>query len=199
MSSSRELPALVLGIARLGYRGPIHERALSSLLAWASEYGVEGVLRWVEEDPGYLIAPSWQFPVAWQMVCFLSVRERKEDHVFHRTRRWCVTPVASAEELAEKLTEHTWTLCTAFSLGGYLFLNDATSEDGAAEFAVLKMTTAGVHIQIESITFSWCTRERALELIRQVLAGAFDAAGMFGPVKPRLDTPEQHGRCPLCA
>ncbi len=118
--------------------------------------------------------------------------------MFHSQRRWCVAPVENAEVLAEKLTEQTWTLCTAFSLQGYLFLNDATSEDGAQEYAVLKVAEAA-HIQIESITFSWCTRERALELIRQVLAGKFDAAGMYGPVKPKLDTPEAHGRCPLCA
>ncbi len=125
--------------------------------------------------------------------------------MFHSQRRWCVAPVASAEALAEKLTEQTWTLCTAFSLDGpacpagrYLFLNDATSEDGAQEYAVLKVAEAA-HIQIESITFSWCTRERALELIRQVLAGKFDAAGFYGPVKPKLDTPEAHGRCSLCA
>ncbi len=118
--------------------------------------------------------------------------------MFHSKRRWCVAPVESAEVLAEKLTEHTWTLCTAFSLGGYLFLNDATSEDGAQEYAVLKVSEAGVHIQVESITFSWCTRERALELIREVLAGKFDAEGFYGPVKPWLETPENHC-CQLCA
>ncbi len=131
--------------------------------------------------------------------------------MFHSKRRWCVAPVENAEVLAEKLTEHTWTLCTAFQLGGpacpcpsdrraagsYLFLNDATSEDGAQEYAVLKVAKAA-YIQIESITFSWCTRERALELIRQVLAGKFDAEGFYGPVRPWLEAPENHC-CQLCA
>ena len=117
----------------------------------------------------------------------------------HRKRRWYVQPASSAEDLAEKLTEHSWTLCTGFSLGGYTFLNDATSEDGAQEYAVLKRRRRGGFVQVESITFSWCTRGQAFALIRDVLAGKFDAEAAFGTVSPALDTPEAHGRCPLCA
>jgi len=58
---NRELPQLLLGIAALGYRGPITEWALSSLVAHAKEHGVETVLSWVEDDPGLLVLPSWQF------------------------------------------------------------------------------------------------------------------------------------------
>lgn len=189
---THNLAALVLGLARLGYRGPVRERALSSLVAWASEHDVDTVLSWVREDSGLLFVPSWQFPMPWNL-------GGKEEHVFHNKRRWCVAQVESAEVLAEKLTEHTWTLCTAFALEGHLFLNDSTSEDGAQEYAVLKTTEVGVYIQVESITFGWCKPDRALELIREVLAGKFDTAGTFGPVKPKLDTPDKHGRCPLCA
>jgi hypothetical protein len=117
----------------------------------------------------------------------------------HRKRRWCVQPAATAEDLAAKLTEHSWTLCTGFSLGDYTFLNDATSEDGAQEYAVLAPLEEGGHVQVESITFSWCTRERALELIREVLAGKFDAERSLLPLSLTLDTAEAHGRCPLCA
>lgn len=52
--------------------------------------------------------------------------------MMHRRRRWCVGPITTAEELAEKLTKHTWTLCTGFYVAShphYLFLNDATHED----------------------------------------------------------------------
>jgi len=56
-----ELPALLLGIARRGYRGPIPERALSSLVAHAQEHGVCAVLEWTEKDSGLLLVPSWQF------------------------------------------------------------------------------------------------------------------------------------------
>ena len=58
----------------------------------------------------------------------------------HIRRRWCVSAVATAEELAEKLTQHTWTLCTGFFVPThprYLFLNDATHEDGAGEYGVV--------------------------------------------------------------
>jgi len=119
--------------------------------------------------------------------------------LLHKKRRWCVAPVASPEDLAEKLTEHTWTGCTAFELSGYVFCNDATSADGAQEYAVLKPLDGDRFDQVESITFSWCTRERALELVRQVLAGTFDAERAFGEVEAKLEAPAEHGTCPLCA
>ncbi len=56
-----ELVQLLMGIAKLGYRGPIQEKALSSLVAYAKDYGVEEVLKWINEDSGLLIVPSWQF------------------------------------------------------------------------------------------------------------------------------------------
>ena len=56
-----ELVQLLMGIAKLGYRGLITETALSSLVAYAKDYGVEEVLRWINEDPGLLFVPSWQF------------------------------------------------------------------------------------------------------------------------------------------
>jgi hypothetical protein len=74
--------------------------------------------------------------------------------MYHKQRRWCVAPAASAEELARTLTDRTWTLCTGFRLGNYLSLNDATSEDGTGECAVVKRTPDGKLWQLESITFS---------------------------------------------
>ena len=122
--------------------------------------------------------------------------------MMHDTRRWSVGPAASAEDLAEKLTQHTWTLCTGFYVAGhpeYLFLNDATSEDGAAEMAVVK---GGLYAtkrhQIESITFSWCTYETALDYVRRILAGEMDATDFARPVQLRLERADQHSRCHLC-
>lgn len=117
----------------------------------------------------------------------------------HRTRAWNPHPVESAEVLAKKLTDVTWTGCTAFELGDYLFLNDATCGDGAQEFAVVKRLPDGSFEQLESITFSWCTYEKALELIRQTLAGEFDQVDWRKAVTPRLETSAEHGRCYLCA
>jgi len=76
--------------------------------------------------------------------------------------------VSTPEDLAKKLTEHTWTLCTAFKLGKLLFLNDATHEDGAGEYAVV-LDDGPQPVQVESITFSWCNYDRALELIRECM------------------------------
>lgn len=122
----------------------------------------------------------------------------------HRKRRWVVNPVATAEDLAEMLTKRTWTLCSGFYVEGnpqYLFLNDSTHEDGAGEFAAIGGGVDGPHIQVESITFSWCEPAQANELIRKVLNGDFDLEDFARPVDlfGRLDNPAQHKRCPLCA
>ena len=121
----------------------------------------------------------------------------------HSRRRFCVSPVATAEELARMLTERTWTLCSGFYIVGnenYLFLNDSTCEDGAGEFSVVQGGLgAERHVQLESITFSWCTFDRGLAFIRDALAGGMDQNDFAQPVMLRLETPEQHQRCHLCA
>jgi hypothetical protein len=67
--------------------------------------------------------------------------------MLHATRLFQVGPVATAEELAEKLVDHRWTLCTGFQFAGMLFLNDSGSEDSPQEYAVIRDGR-----QIESIT-----------------------------------------------
>ena len=124
--------------------------------------------------------------------------------MMHTRRRWCVSAVATAEELAEKLTQHTWTLCTGFFVPThprYLFLNDATHEDGAGEYGVVAGGLDGPHIQIESITFSWCSTAEALGHIRRTLAGDYDASSFAHALDlaGRLDQPRQHGPCRFCA
>jgi hypothetical protein len=120
--------------------------------------------------------------------------------MFHSDRVWCVSPIASAEELAHKLTQTTWCGCQGFELNGYLFLNDSTSADGAQEYAVLKRDGGnGRPVQIESITFGWCDQPKALAYIRESLTGDYDRSHFVREVEVRLQTPEQHGRCPLCA
>ena len=120
--------------------------------------------------------------------------------MFHHRRVWCVAPVASAEELAKKLTEITWCLCNAFEIGGYLWLNDSTSPDSAQEFAVLKKDGGnGKPVQIESITFSWCDEATALAFIRSTLDGYDDENEFRKEVDPVLQSPAEHGRCAHCA
>lgn len=123
--------------------------------------------------------------------------------MMHNRRTWCVNTVGDVAELAHKLTEQTWTLCSGFQIAGfeeYLFLNDSTCEDAAAEFAVIRGgIDSAAWIQVESITFSWCTYDRALELINQCLAGKFDQKEFAHAVTIRVQHSSQHGRCPLCA
>ena len=119
--------------------------------------------------------------------------------MFHKSRVWCLGAVGSPEELAEKLTSHSWTLCTGFYIAGfevYLFLNDATHEDGAFEVGIVKRVPNGF-IQVESVTFSWCQPSKALTCILMAIRGEFDSEGR--PVNVSLQTPEEHKRCHLCA
>src|SRR4051812_48612903 len=120
--------------------------------------------------------------------------ERKEANMFHKTRTWCVSKVMDSAELARKLTESTWTGCTAFELDCYLFLNDSTSADGIQEFAVLKRPgqEGEAFFQIESITFGWCDFEKSLSYIRQILAGEYDQAAYRIEVTPRLEKAAEH-------
>jgi hypothetical protein len=120
--------------------------------------------------------------------------------MLHRRRRWFVTEVESGEELAEKLTEMTWTGCQAFRVRGspYLFANDSTSPDGAQEYTILMPSGTRLK-QIESITFSWCTPEKALRYVRQILAGRYDGYD-YGEVEAeRFLGQDAHGTCHLCA
>lgn len=124
--------------------------------------------------------------------------------MLHNNRRWVVATVATPEELAQKVTEITWCCCNGFRIEGtdYLFLNDATSADGAQEYGAVKRLDASEGaqwLQVESLTLGWCTYERALELIRKVLAGDYDHADYAFPVILRLDTPATHGYCSHCA
>ena len=103
-----------------------------------------------------------------------------------------MTDIAS---LAESLTQHTWTLCTAFRLVTppdavpLLFLNDSFSENGAQEYAVIRNGR-----QVESITFSWCSRAEAHNHIDWLVQGG---GGDYGPVEAHLEPADTH-LCALC-
>lgn len=124
--------------------------------------------------------------------------------MLHTRRRWQVGEVESPEDLARKVTETTWTLCTGFWVkgsDGYLFLNDSTSEDAVVEFAVIKGGLKDPERnQIESITFGWCSFEEALEIIQEILKGDFDDGGSWFTVRDEaVQSLEDHGTCHLCA
>lgn len=123
--------------------------------------------------------------------------------MLHSSRVWCVAEVATPEELAANMTSTTWCCCAAFRIAGYpnyVWVNDATSEDGAQEYGVCRIDPdTGSIRQVESITFSWTTYESALEMIRSTLAGHDDTNDWFGPATPTLQTAEEHDRCRHCA
>lgn len=120
--------------------------------------------------------------------------------MFHKNRVWCVSQVVSPEELARKLTTVTWTCCTAFELGGYLWLNDATSPDGGQEYATVKRVGPnGRPLQVESITFSWCNYDEAVQYIERTLRGDDDGNDFAREVSPILQTSAEHSRCHHCA
>ena len=96
--------------------------------------------------------------------------------MMHLSRKWHVGGETDPATLAEKLTAHTWTVCTGFRCNGYLWLNDATSENGAQEYAVVLEADGS---QVESVTASWCTEARLLEIVQRIQAGEHEAFGSW--------------------
>lgn len=123
--------------------------------------------------------------------------------MFHPERTWFVAPVDTPEELARKLAFHSWSLCTAFELRGYLFLNDSEREGATPEFAVVrKPTRPGIpFVQVATITFEWCRLDEASALIRRIVTGDLDTVESARVASPRLETPERHraNGCGYCA
>ena len=121
--------------------------------------------------------------------------------MIHDKRRFQIKTCESQEELIEQLTQHSWTLCTGFRFDGFLWLNDAFSEDGAQEYAVILEKKM---MQVESITVSWSTPEK-LKKIEETLSTYTEGQPwpegfpMWLPAQPVIEPVEQHARCHLCA
>jgi hypothetical protein len=111
--------------------------------------------------------------------------------MLHTHRRFGVTEIVSTDALAELITEHTWTTCSAFRLGDLVFANDSTSADGAQEYAVVRNGR-----QIESITFGWCDRATALGYIEALVAGML--GDDYGAFTNTLEPVDQHRPCSGC-
>lgn len=82
---------------------------------------------------------------------------------FHN-RRWDVQEI-SPDELAKKLVDMSWCMCTGFLCQGVLWLNDSTGPDGAQEWAVVRKKDG---LQLESITVGWALPEKDREHILEV-------------------------------
>jgi hypothetical protein len=112
--------------------------------------------------------------------------------MIHHHRKFAVSVIDSLDELVQKLTDRTWTLCTCFAYQGLLLANDSFSEDGAQEYAVYKEGR-----QIESLTVSWMTRENLQEVISGLLEGAYPELE-FRPHYPLQTEPAAEHSCALC-
>lgn len=97
--------------------------------------------------------------------------------MMHKNRAHSRVEVWTAEQLAEKLTQHDWTMCSGFKFKGHLYLNDSTSADGVQEYAVFRDAPDenGEYEQIESITFGWMTETEALKMIEAIASGQYGA------------------------
>jgi len=101
---------------------------------------------------------------------------------------------ADMAQLAGMLVDRSWTCCQGFRLGDYLFLNDSFGENSAQEYAAIHEATRQ---QVETITFSWCTKDGAFELILRTLKGDFKP--FTKPLPLQLDEENAHHHCMLCA
>ncbi|MFO0850738.1 MAG: hypothetical protein U0871_19605 [Gemmataceae bacterium] len=123
--------------------------------------------------------------------------------MFHDDRIWCVRPKGTPEAVALLVTRRTWPACTAFETGGYLFLNDSLPEDGSTDYAVVKRPTepGGRFVQVASLTLGFWSYENALDLIRSVLAGDYDAPASTFAADPHLEPAVGHVArcCPFCS
>ena len=123
--------------------------------------------------------------------------------MLHTRRRWCVSDFDNVEEIATGLTGNTQVLCTGIRYRGLLILNDATSEDGGQEYAVIDEKSG---YQIESVTCSWMDPDKLASSL-EALADGRERCVMTREwtdqkdPRTRIETYEQHRQryCQLCA
>lgn len=115
--------------------------------------------------------------------------------MLHSNRWHRVAVVDDLPELAEKVTQRTWTLCSGFRYRNLLFLNDAFSEDGAQEYAVVRLVDGHPPTQVESYTCSWMKPEDFVRYVERALQ-----PGWIAPMGVELDLrAHPEGVCRACA
>jgi hypothetical protein len=112
--------------------------------------------------------------------------------MIHHHRRFSAGVVDNLDELVDKLTTRTWTLCTCFAYHELFLANDSFSEDGAQEYAVYKEGR-----QIESLTVSWMIRQSLKEVMQGLLEGAYEPLELR-PHHPLHTEPASGHSCALC-
>lgn len=87
----------------------------------------------------------------------------------------------------------------ATSRAGLRLDPDAVLQGDLARVLEILQQRLAHYVQIESLTFSWMTCDQAQTIIRRVLADEFDHPTYGTVARNRVQTPDQHGRCHLCA
>ena len=99
--------------------------------------------------------------------------------MMHESRNWQVTVFeGTPSEFAHELSRITWTPCQGFKFGNLLYLNDATSPDGAQEYGVIRLSD---NQQIESLTVSWMTPAELLKAVKGLSKSDYSGWQPFGP------------------
>ncbi len=91
--------------------------------------------------------------------------------MFHKDRVHTIKQVGDIDSLAYDLTQVSWAVCDGFEYKGYLFLNDSTNSNEAQKYAIFKK---GYSLQIESLTFGWCTINQARKYIENFINSYYD-------------------------
>lgn len=93
------------------------------------------------------------------------------------------------EAFAQELADHTHVCCQGFRYRNLTLLNDATSEDGVQEFAVIRDDH-----HIDYLNCSWNDAEQVARLLEFHLS-----RNDPGYAEPTSLLPHPVGDCPLCA
>ncbi len=94
----------------------------------------------------------------------------------------------SIEEFASELAEHSHVCCQGFRFRNLLLLNDATSEDGAQEFAVIRCDR-----HVEYLNCSWNDAASVARQLKHLLSSTDLGINWAFTLNPHPDGP-----CPLC-
>lgn len=118
--------------------------------------------------------------------------------MLHKTRVWDVHELP-IDKLVIVLAgdASSFCLCTGIRTpAGTVLVNDSLRVDGLQEYAVLRRLADG-WVQVESLTTTWCTRERLTELLEAADRGEWDNHEPW-TVVPDLQLEHGATPCPLC-
>jgi len=89
----------------------------------------------------------------------------------HKDRKQSIKQVEDIDSLAHCLTQATLEGCKGFEYKGYIFLNCSADSIEAQKYAIFKK---GYLIQVDSITFGWCTINQARKYIENIISENYD-------------------------